>query len=411
MSMDSLYVVSPSGKISEVEDEAQVEYWLKQGFTTATPEQIAGHRREKEATIENLKDDQSNLQGEPDEGVYLATVTLGGSDGYGMASKHLYEQLRNLGVQISTFQKAQKLGLLFHSPQSLVKLENAYRIIYTMFESDKIPDAWIDYLQEADLVLVPSHWCMEVFGKAGINAQVLPLGYDDDAFGFMERENKREARKDFVFLHYNAFNVRKEFLELFAAFQKAFDPMEPVKLVLKTTVDNPMQRFPYIDPVRNPNIEVIQGSFNATEMKQLLGNSDCFVFPSRGEGFGLTPLEAMATGIPAIIPNAHGISEYFNPEFMYEAKVARQEPAIYTRYKGQDVGNMVVCDVDQLAAQMRYVYEHQEEALEKGRKAAEYVKQFTYKKTAGRLKTIIDEYLEKPQVDKPLRNMLPLEKI
>lgn len=406
------YIVSPSGKISAVNEEEKREYWIKQGFRDATKEEITNYSQQKATMIASLKQETQIIdESSPDEGVYLATVTLGGSDGYGMASKHLYDELIKLGVKISTFQKSQKVGLLFHSPQSLIKLENAFRIIYTMFESDKIPDAWVDYLQEADMVIVPSHWCMEVFGKSGITAEVVPLGYNDDTFKFIQRENKREARKDFVFLHYNAFNARKGFLELFSAFQKAFDPTEPVKLVLKTTVRNYEQRFPYINPVRNPNIEVIDGSFDGPEMINLLGKADCFVFPSRGEGFGLTPLEAMATGIPAIIPNAHGISEYFNPECMYEAKVDRFEPAIYTRYKGENVGNMTVCDVDQLAQQMRYVYEHQDEALEKGKNAAEYVKQWTYKRSADRLKEIIATFLAKPVIDKPLRNMLPLEAV
>ena len=38
------------------------------------------------------------------------------------------------------------------------------------------------------------------------------------------------------------------------------------------------------------------------------------------------------------------------------------------RYKNQDVGEMYVNDVDDLRKQMRYVYEHQDEALEKGEK-------------------------------------------
>lgn len=406
------YVVNPGGKVSAVEDEDQFNFWIKEGFREATAEEIAAYTKGKEELIENLQKPVLKEE-DPDEdnAVYLATVTVGGSDGYGMASKHLLENLQKLGVKVSTYQKNQKVGLLFHSPQSLVKLEQAYRLIYTMFESDKIPDAWVEYLKEADRVLVPSHWCMEVFGKAGINAEVVPLGYDDKAFSFVQRENKREHRKDFVFLHYNAFNVRKGFLELFNAFKKAFDPSEPVKLILKTTVDHPYQRFPYISQTKDPNIEVIEGSYTPEEMQQLMARSDCFVFPSRGEGFGVPPLEAMATGMPAIIPNAHGITEYFNPEFMYEARVERYDPAIYKRYKGQDVGKMAVCDVDQLAATMRYVYEHQEEALENGKKSAEWVKQFTYEKTADRLKGILQEYLDKPAIDRPLKNMLPLEQV
>jgi glycosyltransferase involved in cell wall biosynthesis len=208
------------------------------------------------------------------------------------------------------------------------------------------------------------------------------------------------------FLHYNAFNIRKGFLEVFKAFNKAFAHDEPVKLIFKTTIEH--QTLPIIKS-EYPNIEIIRGKFSDADLVNLLHTADCFVYPSRGEGFGMTPLEAMATGIPAIVPNAHGITEYFNPDFMYEAKVAETCPGIYSRYKNQDVGNMVVCDIDQLAQQMRYIYEHQEEAREKGRKAAEYVKQWTFAKTGELLKQYIDQAEKLDLSKRPIKNILKLE--
>lgn len=404
--MNDFYIVSPAGKISAVASEEQCNNWLRQGFRMATEEEIAQFTVIKTRIAKATTEEQTG----PGD-VYMATVSIGGKDGYGTAAKHIMDGLQDAGISISPFQKNQKIGFLFHSPQALVKLENPFRIIYTMFESDKIPDTWIEYLQEADKVLVPSHWCMEVFAKAGIAADVVPLGFDETIFTYQERSNKREERKDFIFLHYNAFNARKGFLELWKAFNKAFDPMEPVKLVLKTTVKDWPHRFPYISEVRNPNVRVIDETMDANGLVQLLGEADCFVFPSRGEGFGLTPLEAMATGLPVIVPNAHGISEYFNAECMYEAPVARMSPALYSRYKGMDVGNMVECDVDKLASQMRYVYEHQEEALEKGRKAAEYAKNFTYRQTARQLQAVFSDFLGREPIDRPVRNILPLEEV
>jgi glycosyltransferase involved in cell wall biosynthesis len=144
---------------------------------------------------------------------------------------------------------------------------------------------------------------------------------------------------------------------------------------------------------------------------ELLHKADCFVFPSRGEGFGMTPLEAMATGLPVIVPNAHGISEYFNEDCMYGVKYETGTPAIYYKYKNQDVGHMITCDVDDLARQMRYVYEHQKEAREKGQKAAVYARNYTFAKTAAQLKVLFDEYMEKEVQPKPLANLLPLEEV
>jgi glycosyltransferase involved in cell wall biosynthesis len=45
-------------------------------------------------------------------------------------------------------------------------------------------------------------------------------------------------------------------------------------------------------------------------IRQVLDYASCFAFPSRAEGFGLPPLEAMARGVPVICTPCEGISEY-----------------------------------------------------------------------------------------------------
>ncbi len=47
-------------------------------------------------------------------------------------------------------------------------------------------------------------------------------------------------------------------------------------------------------------------------LAQLLGAGDFFVFPSRREGFGLAPVEAMACGTPVIIARLPGITDLAN---------------------------------------------------------------------------------------------------
>lgn len=397
------YLVSPTGKYVAIDDPKEYKRWVSEGFRVPTPLEEKEHIKMKTELAKQAS--RQAIEGIAGS-VYMATVSQGGKDGYSIASDIILNELKAKGVEISTSNTGQKIALLFHNPYSITRLEAPYRILFTMFESDKIPDDWKSYLEAADKVLVPSKWCAEVFAKAGITAEVVPLGYNDKIFKYKPRKNKRKARKDFVFLHYNAFNVRKGFTEVFKAFVKAFDKDEPVKMIFKTTLEYiplPITKSEY------PNIEIIRGKMTEAELVDLCYQSDCFVYPSRGEGFGMTPLEAMATGMPAIVPNAHGISEYFDPEYMYEAKVKETCPAIYARYKNQDVGKMVVCDVDQLAEQMRYIYEHQDEAIEKGRRASEYVKGWTGTKTAERLQAIFEKTESMDLNNKPLKNRLLLE--
>lgn len=403
------YLKNQGGRIISIDKKEDYEKFLTLGFTVPT-------RKEKdEYQQRRIQDYQSKafFKGEPekvnnDRRVYIATVVTGGKDGYGIASDKVINGLKRLDVDISTTYDNQKVGILFHNPYSVLKMENPYRIIYTMFESTKIPDDWKEYLDSADKVLVPSKWCQEVFKKSGVESTVIPLGFDNQVFKYYERMNKRKANKDFIFLHYNAFNIRKGFLELFKAFTQEFQKDEPVRLVLKTN----LRSIPIpINKAQYPNIDIIHEEMPEKDLVSLIQKSDCFVFPSRGEGFGMTPLECMATGMPAIVPNAHGITEYFNPDYMYEVKVKEMCPGIYSRYKNQDVGEMYVNDVDDLRKQMRYVYEHQDEALEKGRKASEYVKKWTFENTCIKLKGILEEAFLTKTEDRQTKNILQLREV
>ena len=400
------FLINPFGRIVAIDDPQEYERFLAtEGFKKPTQKEEQDYinaRMQIMETMRNPKEEDSK------KGVYMATVSQQKKDGYSNASLALMRELKELGVNISTAHRDQKIALLFHNPYSILSIESPFKIIYTMFESDKIPDDWHDYLEAADLIIVPSKWCQSVFEKAGFKPMVIPLGYDDKLFKPLKRHKKAEKHEPFVFLHYNAFNIRKGFTEVFQAFTEEFDKIEPVKMIFKTVLEHPPLQ---IRKEMYPNIEVIAGQSSDEELLKTLGRSDCFVFPSRGEGFGLPPLEAMATGIPAIVPNAHGITEYFNTNYMYEVKVEGTCPALYSRYKGVDVGKMVVCSVKDLKRQMRWVYEHQAEVLNLGKKAQTYAKKWTYVQTASKLKEVIDEYMGKEVSDWPLKNSLTLEVI
>lgn len=392
-----MLLVNPAGRYVEVDENW--EYWLEQpGFREATEGEVKEYRSKRLLENARISGDTTHK-----DSLYFVSVSdRGGADGYGMSSKHLIEALELAGVPLSEYYVEQNIGLLYHSPHSITRLNTKYKIIYTMFESSQIPEDWIDYLHAADLVIVPSHWCQKVFKESGIDSIVVPLGYNDQVFKYIERPE----HDVFTFLHYNAFNTRKGHFEVVEAFDNEFGKDEPVRLLLKTTremVSVPINKGAY------PNIDVIYGKVDEAELVNICAQSDAFVFPSRGEGFGVTPLEAMATGLPAIVPNAHGISEYFDGGLMYGVEASEKCTAIYRRLT--DVGHMVKTDIKDLQRQMRYVFEHQKEAREKGKRASEYVKQYTYTKTGERLKEILDDIKSKPLPERKVSDILPLQEV
>lgn len=402
------YLKNARGRIIDLDSEEEFKRWqTSPGFTIPSEQEVNDYITSRTKFVESMKE-KTERSLDYQDGLYLLTVSPGGTDGYSNSAKYIMQELDQLGILTSTEYQGQRIGMLFHNPYSLVSMESDYRILYTMFESDKLPDDWKEYLEMADLILVPSRWCQKVFKDFGFDARVVPLGYNDRQYEYVERKPKVDSHGVFTFLHYNSFNLRKGFREVFKAFTEEFQRDEPVRLIMKTTLDRipiPILKSEY------PNIDVIFGKVDEFELRDILEQSDCFVYPSRGEGFGITPLEAMATGMPAIVPNAHGITEYFNPDYMYEVKVAEKCPAIYSRYKDQDVGEMVICDVDHLKSQMRYVYEHQQEAIEKGKATASYVKSWTARQTAQRLKDIFDEVSKLPIRERAVSNILTFEKV
>lgn len=369
-----MWLVNSFGRILEVEDEQEAEDRLRKHKDL---------RKATDAEIARKLADRESMAPTPDS-VFYSTVRST-PDGYGMSRDHMKFELAQLGVKLSETQAEQKVALVYNYPYSVVTIRNDVRILFTMFESDQIPEDWPEYLKAADQVLVPSKWCHDVFLKAGIRTTVVPLGYNDRVFTLQERPQ----REVFTFLHYDSFNLRKGFQEVFEAFTQEFTHDEPVRLVLKTVQEH--TSLPIVKAVY-PNITVMRGPVEETELVKILQEADCFVYPSRGEGFGITPLEAMATGIPAIVPNAHGISEYFDGRYMLEVDATERMPAMHNRFKGQNIGDMVVCSVEDLRKKMRYAYQHQSEMRVLGRSAAEYVKKYTYRRTAAKLAVILKRW-------------------
>ncbi len=60
------------------------------------------------------------------------------------------------------------------------------------------------------------------------------------------------------------------------------------------------------------HIRRVAGSDRET-LRHLLDGASCFAFPSRAEGFGLPPLEAMARGRPVVCTICEGVNEYAQP--------------------------------------------------------------------------------------------------
>jgi glycosyltransferase involved in cell wall biosynthesis len=114
------------------------------------------------------------------------------------------------------------------------------------------------------------------------------------------------------------------------------------------------------DPKACGDIEIIDAIYTQKQMRELMKDADCFVFPTHGEGFGLPPIEAAATGLPTIVARNTGMLDY--ADLMYSVSSDKKEPAKRYPKEWGDVGNWYVPDFDELKERMLWIYQHQSEA-------------------------------------------------
>jgi glycosyltransferase involved in cell wall biosynthesis len=264
------------------------------------------------------------------------------------------------------------IAMVWHDQPRNTWLESPFQknIAITPFETTLIPSSWVPKLNFMDAVFVPCKQNIEMMRNSGVRVpiELIHWGIDETKWYPIERNNNV-----FTFGTVGALSERKGFSILIQAFEKAFpSSVKDVRLLLKTSFNG----MPPI-PVKDDRIIThFMSVSNDILIDVAIRQIDCGVFPTRGEGFGLVPLELMATGIPVIVTGWSGPLEYMNEEIgwildykMVPADIFSNE--IYKEY----CGDWAEPSIDDLVDKMRYAYNHQDEVKEKGKKAEEYVKQ------------------------------------
>ena len=313
-------------------------------------------------------------------------------DGYGYAAENMALALKKIGVdvkffaqdwQIDKFSKKELLDLrvmdkskldrnvptvIFHLPPTLAQYQDfKHKIAFTMFETSKVPAGWVDCLNRlCDLVVVPSEFCKRTFIASGVkkHIEVVPLGIDLNNYA----EIKRPDREPFTFLTLANMDERKNFKLALAAFYEEFKGDKSVRLIIKTRKGSPVEFIPC------NNIEIIEDDYTAEQMSDLYASADCFIYPSRGEGFGLPPREAMATGLPVILTRWSALEDIAYERMAYPLTDYKLIPATYPKSQilglEANLGRWADPAKSELRARMREVRLYTEQAKKKGELAA-----------------------------------------
>lgn len=122
------------------------------------------------------------------------------------------------------------------------------------------------------------------------------------------------------------------------------------------------------DSPRVPVVRFIKPGAPTADMPKIYKGADAFVLPSRGEGWGRPHVEAMAMELPLISAFWSGPTEYMTEENSYPLNIEGMDEIESGAFKSHKWARPSVTHLRQL---MRYVFENQQEARLKGKKARE----------------------------------------
>lgn len=273
-----------------------------------------------------------------------------------------------------------------------------YKIGFTMLEVDGFPDDWVRQANGMDEVWVPSEFNRQAFIECGVKRpiHIVPLGFDPHYF-HPDIQAVPNPHGEFVFLSIFEWGERKCPEALLRAFDDAFSADEPVRLVCK--VMNRDSDLSLKEEIRNLRLRpgggrvsfVFNHEFPRHQLGTLYRSADCYVAPSRGEGWNMPLMEAMACGLPVIGTDWGAHQEFLHDGIAYPLRIRGTIPAVakcpyYRGYSWADP------DPEHLRHLLREVYESQDEAKRKGEAAArEMAARWTWDHTAKTIETRLDE--------------------
>lgn len=136
--------------------------------------------------------------------------------------------------------------------------------------------------------------------------------------------------------------------------------------------------------------------FTEEEMNIFYNAADVLAYPTRGEGFGLPSLEAMATKTPVIATKFGPQEEIHSGGRGYFIDVDDYEPGNLSA-----VTYFAKPSWQSLAQQLEYVYTHRDEAKETAERAYQWVQAHTWDAKAGEMDTILKDVLARESKNMP----------
>jgi len=186
-------------------------------------------------------------------------------------------------------------------------------VMYLPWEFEVIPDVWVEALNAvAEEVWVPARFVADGMIRSGVRAEKLHVvghGAPDGACAQPLVQRIWNRKRPFRFLFHGGLLWRKGVDLLLMAYLREFSVRDEVELLIHTQYgDAPVRSLvegllkrAHADPMA-PTVILREEALSMEQLEELFAQTDALVHSSRSEGFGLGIVEAMARGIPVILP-------------------------------------------------------------------------------------------------------------
>ena len=279
---------------------------------------------------------------------------------YQEIAKHLRQYEHNgKKIHIDINSPKSKVQLYYGSPDGYF-YDHQYKIQMTQWESTLVPPHWVDHAKRYDEWWTANPFGAEAFINAGVPSEKIHI-YEHGVDGSMWTPKKRGIRDTIRFLHIDSGSPRKRAPLAIEAFKKAFGDNPDYEITLKHS-HGPASPHDWFDE----NILANQGEWDGINVRHIRENMtiehlislfhyhDILIYPSEGEGFGLIPLQALATGMPVISTSDWcSYDKYFTNNIIESHRGVSDVVENYTRF-----GEVVIPHIDSMIHLMKTAVEN-----------------------------------------------------
>jgi glycosyltransferase involved in cell wall biosynthesis len=267
--------------------------------------------------------------------------------------------------------------------------------VLSMWECDRINMQAAAQLNRAAVVVVPCRHNERAFRDSGVTVpiRVVPMGLDTSIY---KDEGDYPMTGRFKFGAAGRMGhggTRKGLAFAAECFAKVAHRMPEAELYLKIWPDC------HISVPDHPRIFLDRSLLNPLALCYWLARLNCYLNPSKGEGWGMIGHQAMAVGRPMIASPASATVDFWSaPEYGWSVDFDVEKAGEF--YVDGSNSNWAAPREDAFIAAMLEAYNDREECRRRGKAAAEYAAEFPWSRTACGVKTVLTEFgfLEKPRV-------------